>query len=57
MSVVDWVSVVRDIGFPIVVALILLIRLDHSLSKLRESIDALKEAIIRQEADCGEKRG
>lgn len=53
----DWVSVVRDIGFPIVVALILLIRLDHSLNKLRESIDALKEAIIRQEADCGEKRG
>lgn len=53
----DWVTVVRDIGFPIVVALILLLKLDHSLNKLRESIDALKEAMIRQEADCGGKKG
>lgn len=53
----DWVSVVRDIGFPIVVALILLLKLDDSLNRLRESIDSLKEAIIRQEADRGGKRG
>lgn len=53
----DWVSVIKDIGFPIVVALILLLKLDHSLNRLRESIDDLKEAIIRQEADCGGKRG
>ncbi len=52
----DWVSVVRDIGFPIVVALILLLKLDYSLNKLRESIDSLKEAIY-QEADRGGKRG
>ena len=53
----DWVSVVQNIGFPIVVALILLMKLDSSLNKLRESIDALKEAIIRQEVDRGGKRG
>ncbi len=53
----DWVSVVKDIGFPIVVALILLLKLDYSLNKLRESIDALKETIVRQEADRGGKRG
>ncbi len=41
----DWVQIVRDIGFPIVVALLLLIKLDASLNQLRQSIDELKEAL------------
>lgn len=53
----DWVTAIRDIGFPIVVALILLLKLDHSLNKLRESVDGLREAIIRWEAEREGKKG
>lgn len=37
----DWVQIVRDIGFPILVALILLLKLDTSLNNLKESVDEL----------------
>lgn len=35
----DWVQVVSDIGFPIVVALLLLLKLDASLNRLREAVE------------------
>lgn len=35
----DWVQAIRDIGFPIVVALLLLLRLDASLNRLREAVE------------------
>lgn len=37
----DWIKLVGDIGFPIVVALILLLRLDTTMHKLKESVDDL----------------
>lgn len=37
----DWVQVVKDIGFPVLVALILLLKLDASLNNLKESVDEL----------------
>lgn len=37
----DWVQVIKDIGFPILVALILLLKLDASLNNLKESVDEL----------------
>lgn len=41
----DWVMVVRDIGFPILVALILLLKLDATLNRLRESVEELTHMI------------
>lgn len=41
----DWVQTVRDVGFPIVVALLLLIKLDASLNQLRQSMDELKKVL------------
>lgn len=41
----DWVQIIRDIGFPIVVALLLLIKMDNSINQLRRSLDELKDAI------------
>ena len=35
----DWVQAVRDIGFPIVVSLLLLLKLDASLNRLREAVE------------------
>lgn len=35
----DLVQAVRDIGFPIVVSLLLLLKLDASLNKLREAVE------------------
>lgn len=35
----DWVQVIRDVGFPVVVALLLLLKLDASLNRLREAVE------------------
>ncbi|AYJ74692.1 ribonuclease Z [Thermus phage phiKo] len=35
----DWVQAIRDIGFPIVVSLLLLLKLDASLNRLREAVE------------------
>jgi hypothetical protein len=35
----DWVQAIRDIGFPIVVALLLLLKLDASLNDLRKAVE------------------
>lgn len=35
----DWVQAIRDVGFPVVVALLLLLKLDASLNKLREAVE------------------
>lgn len=35
----DWVQAIRDVGFPVVVALLLLIKLDASLNRLREAVE------------------
>ena len=35
----DWMQAIRDIGFPIVVSLLLLLKLDASLNKLREAVE------------------
>lgn len=35
----DWVQVIRDVGFPVVVALLLLLKLDASLNKLRDAVE------------------
>jgi len=37
----DWVSVVRDIGFPVFVALFVLVRLEPAVKRLDNSITAL----------------
>lgn len=37
----DWIKFIGDIGFPIVVALILLLRLDTTMHRLKESVDDL----------------
>lgn len=38
---IDWIKLIGDIGFPIVVALILLLRLDTTMHRLKESVDDL----------------
>lgn len=35
----DWVQAIRDVGFPIVISLLLLLKLDASLNKLREAVE------------------
>lgn len=35
----DWVQLFRDVGFPALVALILLLKLDHTINALRDSIE------------------
>lgn len=35
----DWVQAIRDVGFPVVVALLLLLKLDASLNRLREAVE------------------
>lgn len=37
----DWIRLIGDVGFPIVVALILLLRLDSTMHRLKESVDDL----------------
>lgn len=37
----DWIKLIGNVGFPIVVALILLLRLDTTMHRLKESVDDL----------------
>jgi len=46
----EWLQVVRDIGFPIFVAAYLLLKLPNELSYLREQLVEIKE-ILKQLRD------
>lgn len=40
-----WVSIIGNFGFPVALAVYLLIRFEKKLEKLTEAIETLKEAI------------
>lgn len=42
----DWLNLIGNVGFPIVVAAYLLIRIENKLNELTAAITGLREAII-----------
>lgn len=42
----EWIKVVSNLGFPVVVSLILLLRIEHRLENLTKAIQDLSQAII-----------
>lgn len=43
---VSWIQMISNLGFPIVVSLILLLRIEHKLEDLTKAIQDLSQAII-----------
>jgi len=42
----EWIKIVSNLGFPIVVSLLLLLRIEHRLENLTKAIQELSQAII-----------